>query len=254
VDQVRHLRAPALLLCLAAGCHRGGNATPTPTPTPAPREATFVQIDVAVGPGTTIDQLTKGLLLANGSVWRPDPAGAKELAAALPPITADVYSDEGFVSIAFSGAAARYRSGDDLVRFLTAVATPKESAGGALYLMDDQSGETANVAAVAGHDLAEAAMALVDVWAPDLDLDYAQGASEDPAVPTRAALVEKLRAKGGLEGRIRRFPGAKIDSTPDRVVVRFPAEGDQTRELASQIAEQDLAGAAAPRVVNTNGG
>src|SRR5205823_5742650 len=115
--------------------------------------------------------LTKGLFTGNGKIWRPDPAGAKELAAVTPSITADVYADEGDVSIAFSGAASRY-AGDEIVKMLGELAARKESAGAALYLMDDQSGQTINVVAAGGHDLAEAAMSLVDVWSADLDLDY----------------------------------------------------------------------------------
>jgi len=273
---VRHLigrrgRGPRSALLLLAGatlllsaCHRAGSAPDAPAPAAsssiAIREAKYVQIDLAVNPGATVDAVAKGTLVACGAgsaadCWRADPKFFPTLGAAKPAVTLQAYASAGAISFAFSGAATQYAKGadGDLPKLLGALCARSEAAGGSLYQTDDEDGSTVSAAAIAGHDVAQAAMALVDVWKNDLDVDYSFGPDDDPSATPRASLVDLLRRSATLEDRLKRFPGAKLERSEGVVVLRFTDATANTHDLASAIADDELHGAAAPRTVGTSG-
>lgn len=255
---MRHLIGLGIVCAVAlgsGGCNREKNdpaasaaASPTaPAATPATvRETVFVQLDVAIGPAVAPLDVLGGFLSAGGGSedpWKPDPRGLPAMAASKQPIEGDVYVDEGFMSVALSGAATPFYadwSANELGKALAAIATRPGVAGASLYQLDDRNGSVVHVAAVAGRDLPEAAMALIDLWAPELDVDYS---AVDPAemkqdgAPSRAGLIGTLRARKTLDAEVRRVAGVKVRKESGAVLVGFPAtEPERSRELATRIA------------------
>ncbi len=212
-------------------------------PSEAKREAEYVQLEAAAAadPATVV-----GAWLSQevGGVWRADAARMPKMAAALPRVRADVYADEGWVNVAFAGLAREADAWTDgeLGLLLESIAARDDVAGASVLLRDDADGTTSRVLAIAGHDAAEAAMALVDAWAPELELDYAPDGDESGA-PARSSLVAALRASDATGRRL----GGKLEKKGSVVVIRFPADA-KTREVAAALAEDHLTAAlAAPR-------
>ena len=253
------LRTIALACLLLASCNRGGKSQPTPTPTPgapADREEVYLQLDIAVSgdvdPGALLSgRLTPGEALGGGVRWKPVATALPTLAAAGNPVTADVYDDPGFVSVAFRGAAALAPGllDGELGGLLSAVAARPESRGASLYRLDDRHGSVDGVLGVAGHDAGEAAMALLDAYAPQLELSYApEGMAEEGEVD-RSALTAKLRSIPDVESDLKRANGARFVRDGGTVRVLFAADTD-TRALASMIVTR-LGTIAAPRVATS---
>lgn len=258
---MRRLVLLSALLCLSA-CNRGGKsqATPTPTPgAPAEREAVYLQLDVAVAgdvdPGALLGgRLTPGEALGGGVRWKPVSTTLPSLASAVNAVSADVYDDPGFVSIAFRGAAANAPAlvDGELGALLSSVAARPEARGAVLYLLDDRDGSIAAVLGVAGHDAGEAAMALLDAWAPQLELSYApEGLAEEGEVD-RARLTEALRAIPDVTGDLKRAAGARFVREGGTVRVSFAADAD-TRPLAAQLVSR-IGSLAAPTLVSGSAG
>ena len=253
------LRTFAVAFLLLAACNRGGKSQPTPTPTPgapADREEVYLQLDIAVSgdvdPGALLaGRLTPGEALGGGVRWKPVATALPSLAGATNAITADVYDDPGFVSVAFRGASAIAPTllDGELGGLLSAVATRPEARGAVLYRLDDRDGSVEGVLGVAGHDAGEAAMALLDAYAPQLELSYApEGLAEDGEVD-RAQLTAKLRTIPDVEGALKRAPGARFVRDGGTVRVAFAADTD-TRALASTIVMR-LGVIAAPRIATS---
>lgn len=233
------------LLVLAACKNSNTSATPSPTPgAPADREDVYLQLDIAVfgevDPGALLTgRLTPGEALGGGVRWKPVAAALPTLASATNPVTADVYDDPGFVSVAFRGAASSAPAllDGELGSLLSAIATRPEARGAALYRLDDRDGSVVGVLGLAGHDAAEAAMALLDAYAPQLELSYApEGLAEDGEVD-RSRLTARLRAIPDVEGDLKRAPGARFVRDGGTVRVLFAADSD-TRSLASALASR----------------
>lgn len=252
MDQVRHLIALGLVLCALGGCKReksdaaASPAVPTATPAAA-RENVFVQLDVAIGPAAAPLDVLGGILAPGGGPedpWKPDPKGLPGMAAATPAVEGDVYVDEGFMSVALPGASSFYPgwSANELGKALAIIATRPGVGGASLYQLDDRNGAVVHVAAVAGRDLAEAAMALLDLWAPELDVDYS---AVDPAemkrngAPSRAGLIATLRTRKTLDGEVRRVPGVTVRKEAGAVVVGFAGrDPGSSRDLATALASE----------------
>ena len=255
------MRARLFVLALLtfAACKSGSSTAPTPTPTPgapADREDVYLQLDIAVhgdvDPGALLaGRLTPAEALGGGVRCKPVAAALPSLAGAPNAVTADVYDDPGFVSLAFRGASALAPSllDGELGGLLSAVASRPESRGAALYRLDDRDGSVAGVLGVAGHDAGEAGMALLDAYAPQLELSYApEGLAEDGEID-RARLTERLRSIPDVEGDLKRAAGARFLRDGGTVRVVFGADTD-TRALASMLVTR-LGNVAAPRVATS---
>jgi hypothetical protein len=208
-----------------------------------------------VDPGVLLGgRLTPGEALGGGVRWKPVAATMPSLAGATNAVTADVYDDPGFVSVAFRGAAASAPALVDaeLGALLSSIAARPEARGAALYLLDDRDGSIAGVLAIAGHDAGEAAMALLDAWAPQLELSYApEGLAEEGEVD-RAQLTAALRAIPDVTGDLKRASGARFVREAGTVRVTFAA-GTDTRPVAALLVSR-IGRLAAPRVVSGTAG
>lgn len=253
---MRHLIVLAVAIAAgASACNREKKEqsislnveTPTPASTPAlaARETVFVQLDVAIGAAVAPLDVLKGVLVAGGTAedpWKPDAKGLPKMAAAAPAIEGDVYVDEGFMSVALSGATSFYDawSVNELGSALASVAAKPGVSGASLYQLDDRNGGVVHVAAVAGRDLPEAMMSLIDLWAPELDIDYsgtdAENVKQD-GMPSRAGLVSTLRNRKSLEAEIRRIEGVTVRKDAGVTIVGFPAGAlESSRTLATRLA------------------
>jgi hypothetical protein len=257
----RFLPVIAAVLGLLASCKGGGGAgTPSPTPgAPADREAIFLQLDVAVAgspdPAALLgEKLVKAESLAGSVRWKPVEAAMPVLAKAARPVSADAYQDPGWLTVAFRGAAASAPSllDAELGALLTSVASKADARGAVLHLVDDGDGTVSAVLGVSGHDAAEAAMALLDVWAPQLELSYAPEGLAEAGEVDRARLTEAFRKIPEIEGELKRAPGAVFVREGGAVRVTFPQTTD-TRALAASLTAR-LGDLAAPRVVTDTAG
>lgn len=262
---MRHLIVLAVVIAAgASACNREKKEqtislrveTPTPAPTPAlaARETVFVQLDVAIGAAVAPLDVLNGVLVAGGTAedpWKPDAKGIPKMAASVPAIEGDVYVDEGFMSVALSGAVGFYEgwAGNELGAALASIAAKPGVAGAALYQLDDRNGGVVHVAAVAGRDLPEAMMSLVDLWAPELDIDYSAtdaATVKQDGMPSRAGMISTLRKRKTLEAEIRRIQGVTIRKDGAVTVVGFPPGAlDSSRALATRLVS-DLGLLAAP--------
>lgn len=249
---------PLLVLTVSCkGSGGGGSAAGSTPAAPADREAVYLQLEVAVAgdaePAALLaGKLAKGESLGGGVRWRPIASALPKLAAHAPAISADVYEDPGWVSIAFRGAAAPAQGGaaGELASLLASAASRPESRGAALYLLDDADGSVRGVLAIAGHDAAEAAMALLDAWAPQLELSYApEGLAEEGDVD-RSRVTAALRVID-VETALERAPGARVSRDGGTTLVTF-APGSDTRSFAVSLASR-VARTAAPATAGTAG-
>lgn len=254
--------AAVLAVLALASCKSSSSSSTAPSPTPgapAERELVYLQLDVAVAgevdPGALLSgRLVPGEALGGGIRWKPVAAAMPTLAGAANPVTADVYDDPGFVSVAFRGAAAQAPAllDGELGALLSSIAARPEARGASLYLLDDRDGSIAGVLGVAGHDPAEAAMALLDAWAPQLELSYSpEGLAEDGEVD-RALLTAKLRSLPDVEGDLKRASGARFVREAGSVRVSFTKDAD-TRALAAGLVAR-LGALGAPSVVRDTAG
>lgn len=214
-------------------------------PVDATREAVYVELEAAVNASDPGAVLGAWLTQEAGGAWRPDAARLPKMAAAMPRVRADAYAEGGWMSVGFAGlgnGADAWVDGE-LGLVLEAVAAREDVAGASILLRSDEDGATERVLAAAGHDAAEAAMALVDAWAPELELDYApdDGSPTDGA-PRRSALVAALRNADAVGRRL----GGRMERKGTVVVVRFPANV-ATRDIAATLVEDVLAEALAAR-------
>lgn len=211
-------------LVVVSACRR-----PAERPAEAMREKEYVQLEAASSaePATVLGAwMTPDV----AGVWRTDAARMPKMAAASPRVRADAYADSGWISVSFAGLAPEIGAWLDgeLGALLEAIASREDVAGASVVLRNDADGSTVSVRAVAGRDAAEAAMALVDAWAPELELGYAPGQDRD-------ALVAALRKSDALGRRL----GGTLEKRASCVVVRWPSERS-TREIAASLAEGDL--------------
>lgn len=242
------LVALPLAACKGGGGSGGAGATPTPS---AERERIYLQIDVAVAGEVELAELLEGRLaagptLGGGVRWRPVPATLPKLAAVAPAVTADVYEDPGWVSIAFRGAmnASQGAAAPEISSLLAGLASRPQARGAGAYLLDDAEGTVAGVLAVAGRDGAEAAMALLDLWAPQLELSYApEGLAEEGDVD-RSRVTEALRVIDA-ERELVLATGARLSREDGATVVTF-APGSDTRALAISLSSRVATTGASP--------